>query len=179
MQKIIRYVLIIILLTANVSCDQISKNIVRQKMFDFEEINVIYDYLKLIKVENTGAFLSLGNTIPQPFKSIILSFLPLVFLLIAFVYVFTKKNLSLSRVVAISFVIGGGVGNIYDRLIHGSVTDFLHIDLGLIQTGIFNMADVSIMIGMVMLLIESFIVQNREVLTTTDPQESSHNHPNG
>jgi signal peptidase II len=85
-------------------------------------------------------------------------------LVVAAVYVFTKKTLSLSRVVAISFVIGGGVGNIYDRLVHGSVTDFLHIDLGIVQTGIFNMADVSIMIGMVMLLIESFIVQNREIL---------------
>jgi signal peptidase II len=157
--------LIIVLLTANFSCDQISKNIVRNKMFELQEINVVHNYLKLIKVENTGAFLSLGNTMPQPFRSIILSFLPLVFLAIAFIYLFAKRNLSLSRVVAISFVIGGGVGNIYDRIIHGSVTDFLHIDLGLVQTGIFNMADVSIMVGMTMLLIESFIVQNKEVLT--------------
>jgi signal peptidase II len=164
MTKVFRYILIFLLLTANISCDQISKNLVRERMFPQEEIAVVSNYLKLIKVENTGAFLSLGNTIPQPFKSILLSFLPLVFLVIASIYVLTKKALSLSRVVAISFVIGGGVGNIYDRLVHGSVTDFLHIDLGIVQTGIFNMADVSIMIGMIMLLIESFIVQNREVL---------------
>ena len=164
MKKVFRYILIFLLLTANISCDQISKNLVREKMFYQEEIAVVSSYLKLIKVENTGAFLSLGNTIPQPFKSILLSFLPLLFLVIASVYVLTKKTLSLSRVVAISFVIGGGVGNIYDRLVHGSVTDFLHIDLGIVQTGIFNMADVSIMVGMVMLLIESFIVQNRAVL---------------
>jgi signal peptidase II len=168
MQKVFRYGLIFLLLTANISCDQISKSIVREKMFHHEEINVIYSYFKLIKVENTGAFLSLGTTIPEPFKSIILAFLPLVFLLLASIYVVTKKSLSLSRVIAISFVIGGGVGNIYDRLVLGSVTDFLHIDLGIIRTGIFNMADVSIMVGMVMLLIESFIVQNQHVFAPTE-----------
>jgi signal peptidase II len=175
MKKFFRYILIFLLLTANISCDQISKSLVREKMFYQEEITIVSNYLKLIKVENTGAFLSLGNTIPQPFKSIILAFLPLLFLVVASVYVVTKKTLSLSRVVAISFVIGGGIGNIYDRLVHGSVTDFLHIDLGIIQTGIFNMADVSIMIGMVMLLIESFIVQNKEVLEakTTDTSAPS------
>ncbi|MFA6946987.1 MAG: signal peptidase II [Pedobacter sp.] len=50
------------------------------------------------------------------------------------------------------FVIGGGIGNLYDRIVHGSVTDFLHLDLGVFQTGIFNMADVSIMLGMVLIL---------------------------
>lgn len=174
--KFFRYSLIFLLLTANISCDQISKKIVRQKMFHFEEISVVSTYLKLKKVENTGAFLSLGNRMPEPFKTLILVFLPLLFLFIAFIYVFTNKTLSLPRVVAISFVVGGGFGNIYDRLVHGSVTDFLHIDFGIIQTGIFNMADVSIMVGMVMLLIESFIVQNSAVLEsqrTNDGNESS------
>jgi signal peptidase II len=173
MSKVFRYVLIVFLLTATISCDQFSKTIVREKMFSYEEISVVSNYFKLIKVENTGAFLSLGNTIPEPFKSIILSFLPLLFLVIAGVYVFTKKTLSLSRVIAISFVIGGGAGNIYDRLVHGSVTDFLHIDLGIIRTGIFNMADVSIMIGMTMLLIESFIVKNKIILEGTGNSDLS------
>jgi signal peptidase II len=163
MNKVFRYGLILFLLTANISCDQISKTMVRERMFHREEISVLSSYFRLIKVENTGAFLSLGNAMPQPFKDIILAFLPLLFLVIAGIYVFANKALSLSRVIAISFVVGGGIGNIYDRLVHGSVTDFLHIDLGIIRTGIFNMADVSIMVGMVMLLIESFIVQNKQI----------------
>jgi signal peptidase II len=172
MSKVFRYSLILFLLTANISCDQISKTIVRNKMYHQEEISVVSDYLRLIKVENTGAFLSLGNTIPEPFKSIILAFLPLIFLTVAGVYVFTNKKLTLPRAIAISFVVGGGVGNIYDRLVHGSVTDFLHIDLGIVKTGIFNMADVSIMVGMTMLLIESFIVRNKAVLEADDTNNS-------
>jgi signal peptidase II len=46
---------------------------------------------------------------------------------------------------------------VYDRLLHGSVTDFLHLDLGLFQTGVFNFADVSIMLGMVLLLYQVLI----------------------
>ena len=55
-----------------------------------------------------------------------------------------------------SFAIGGGIGNIYDRLVHGSVTDFMHINFGLFQTGIFNMADVSITTGMFIFLYQSY-----------------------
>jgi len=63
--------------------------------------------------------------------------------------------------VGISFVLGGGIGNMYDRIVHGSVTDFMHIDFIIFQTGIFNMADVSIMMGMFLILIRSFL--NKEM----------------
>jgi signal peptidase II len=56
-----------------------------------------------------------------------------------------------------SFVIGGGIGNMIDRILHGSVTDFLHLKIGSFQTGIFNMADVSIMIGMAFLIYTSLV----------------------
>lgn len=56
----------------------------------------------------------------------------------------------------ISFVIGGGIGNLYDRVLYGSVTDFMHLKFGIFQTGIFNMADVSIMLGM-LIIVSSFV----------------------
>ena len=56
----------------------------------------------------------------------------------------------------ICFMVGGGIGNIYDRVIYGSVTDFLHIDFVLFQTGVFNLADVSIMIGLFMVIVASY-----------------------
>ena len=64
--------------------------------------------------------------------------------------------------VALSFAIGGGIGNIYDRIIHGSVTDFMHIDFGFFETGIFNMADVSIMVGMLLFLVQSYLKKRVE-----------------
>ena len=70
--------------------------------------------------------------------------------------------------VALGFAIGGGIGNIYDRVVHGSVTDFLHIDLVIFQTGIFNMADVSLMVGMGLFLIQSFWHRNQTTAYNTD-----------
>lgn len=61
------------------------------------------------------------------------------------------------------FVIGGGIGNLADRIIHGSVTDFLHLDLGVLQTGIFNFADVSIMAGLMMILGGFFLYPNHRI----------------
>ncbi|MDO8994488.1 MAG: signal peptidase II, partial [Daejeonella sp.] len=69
------------------------------------------------------------------------------------------------QIVGWCFVIGGGTGNLYDRIVHGSVTDFLHLDLGLFQTGIFNLADVSIMIGMFIILTGQFFYKKEESLT--------------
>jgi len=61
---------------------------------------------------------------------------------------------------------GGGIGNVYDRIIYGSVTDFLHIDLGLFETGIFNMADVSITTGALILLANTLYKNYRNRMLT-------------
>lgn len=146
-KRIIRQCLVILILTANIGCDQVSKHIVRQRMDYFEKIYLMDNHLAVTKVENTGAFLSLGNDMAPRLKMWLLTILPLVILFGAFIFVFIRKDLSLITLTGLCFFIGGGAGNIFDRLLFGSVTDFLHIDLGIFQTGVFNMADVSIMVG--------------------------------
>ena len=68
-----------------------------------------------------------------------------------------KKSLSNLTSLGICFVVGGGLGNIYDRLIYGSVTDFLHINFVIFQTGIFNMADVSIIAGTFAIVCDTYL----------------------
>ena len=54
-------------------------------------------------------------------------------------------------------IIGGGIGNIFDRIVYGSVTDFLYLNFGgIMKTGIFNIADLSVTTGMILILISSF-----------------------
>jgi signal peptidase II len=154
--KIITNIGILLILVANIGCDQISKNIVRQKVGYYENISLISHYFTLTKVENTGALLSIGSDLPQTLKFILLSGIPVLALAFGIGYMFFRKDISKMSMLALSFAIGGGIGNIYDRIIYGSVTDFLHIDLGIFQTGIFNMADVSLMVGMGLFLLQSF-----------------------
>jgi signal peptidase II len=156
-KRIIQNIFFSLVLIANIGCDQISKNIARTKLNDFEAINVISDHFTLVRVENTGAFLSIGSAMPDLLKFLLLSIIPLLALSYGIVYLFTRQHLTKLSALALSFAIGGGIGNIYDRIIHGSVTDFLHIDLGFIQTGIFNMADVSIMVGMLLFFFQTYL----------------------
>lgn len=159
-KRILRTLVILTILSSNIGCDQISKGIVRQRIDYNEQIGLFNNYLTLTKIENTGAFLSLGQSLPRPLKILFLNILPIVALGLAIIYLFAKKALSKFTLVGICFVVGGGIGNISDRLIYGSVTDFIYLDFVIFQTGIFNMADVSIMTGMILILLDSYFGNN-------------------
>ncbi len=156
--------MLLAVLSSNIGCDQISKNIVRQKIDYNEQVSLVNDYLTLTKVENEGAFLSVGHSLPQPLKILLLTILPLVILGLALIYLLMKKSLSNLTSLGICFVLGGGLGNIYDRLIYGSVTDFLHINFVIFQTGIFNMADVSIIAGTFAIVCDTYFNRTKSEL---------------
>ena len=148
---------ILLIVVCNVGCDQISKGIVRKEVGYYENIKVYVDNITLTKVENTGAFLSMGSVLPQFLKFTLLIILPAIVLLMGLYFIMTKGRLSQLTIIGAAFVIGGGIGNLYDRIMFGSVTDFLHIDFIIFQTGIFNLADVSIMIGMGMIVTAAYV----------------------
>ena len=156
LSKIIRSGFIALLIIANIGCDQVSKTIVRQHMAYNEDIKFVNNHVTLTKVENTGAFLSLGASMSTPFKWVFLNGLPLLALLFGVVYLFSKTDLTKTSRLALCCALGGGIGNLYDRCMYGSVTDFLHIDFLLFQTGVFNLADVSIMVGAFLLLVDMY-----------------------
>jgi signal peptidase II len=153
--RFVRNLLIAFILLANIGCDQISKKIVRNTINEFDRIEVIKNHFTILKIENTGAFLSWGESLASPIKFILLSIVPVCALCLGLIFLFTKKTLSAYPVVGLCFMIGGGLGNLFDRVVYGSVTDFLHIDFGFFQTGVFNMADLSIMTGMLILLLNT------------------------
>src|SRR6478735_302033 len=93
-------------------------------------------------------------------KQIFLTLIPVVAMILGLVYLFLKP-VSGNMLVGLCFVIGGGVGNLFDRILYGSVTDFLYLRFGIFQTGIFNMADVSIMAGLFFILLPVFSRRDR------------------
>ena len=153
----LRNIVFIIILCFNLAFDQWSKNVARETLRYEEQIKLLDNRLTLVKVENLGAFLSFGDSMPEWLRFLLLTLLPLLVLAAGMYHLFSNRNLPTTYAIGLCFVIGGGAGNIYDRILHGSVTDFLHLDFGLFQTGVFNLADVSIMLGMLMLLCQIFI----------------------
>ena len=162
--RIFRNIGIVLIVVANIGCDQISKNVIRQNIGFYETRTIVKDLFTITYVENPGAFLSIGGNLPHTVKLIVLSVIPLIALIFGIVYILMKKNLTWLSALSLSFAIGGGIGNIYDRMVHGSVTDFMHLNFGLFQTGIFNMADVSIMTGMFIFLAQSYQRQRGRML---------------
>jgi signal peptidase II len=165
-KRFVKITLILLVILINIGCDQVSKKIIRQNITPNETIHLLSRHITITNVENTGAFLSLGNSLPKTSKNILLSLLPFMAVMLGLLYVLTKKNLPNPMLAGFCFVIGGGIGNIFDRSVYGSVTDFLHVDFGIFQTGIFNMADLSIMTGVFILLIQSFLRRNRSSCLT-------------
>ncbi len=155
--NVIKLTLVVLVILINVSCDQITKVKARSEILDHEVINIIGDNFVLTKVENTGAAMSLGQDFPPVLKVIAFQILPITILILAFVYIVRNKKISKLNVLAISCIIGGGIGNIYDRILYQSVTDFMYLSWGGMHTGIFNMADVSVLVG-VFILFANIIV---------------------
>jgi signal peptidase II len=161
LKQIVRILFIAAIIIANIGCDQVSKTIVRERVEYNADIKFVHNLVTLTKVENTGAFLSLGAKMSKPLKWVFLNGLPLMALAFGVFFLFYKTDLSKTTRLGLCCILGGGIGNLYDRVLYGSVTDFLHIDFVLFQTGIFNLADVSIMVGAFFLLVE-MLLKRRE-----------------
>ncbi len=159
-QKIKRNILIISIIAVNLAADQISKYYARLHLTFGDMIDVVGTFFQLTYAENDGAFLSLGENLPQPWKTVILVLFPTIAIIAGIFYLIFGKKVSFKQAVCVACIIGGGIGNVWDRATHmGKVTDFLYFGIGPnIRTGVLNIADLSITFGAICLL----IFQHRE-----------------
>jgi len=152
-----RTLFIVLLIIFNIVIDQISKFWVRANVLAGSKSEIIGEYLTLHNVENKGAFLGLGSDFSPVLKIILLNVLPVVVLTLVLFHIFRDKTLDKFSLIGFCCIIGGGMANLYDRILYGQVTDFWHIDLGgIFRTGIFNVADLSVMVGMGLLILGNF-----------------------
>ena len=156
-----RNLLITIIVLLSIASDQISKIWVRNNFESYSETSIIGDVFTLIKVENSGAFLGMGSELSETFRILLLIVLPIIVLVSITVYTYIEKTLDKNSIIGFSLIIGGGIANIFDRIVYGSVTDFLYLNFGgIFKTGIFNVADLSVTTGMILILISSFKNKN-------------------
>ncbi len=141
---------IIILSIIFLIVDQITKILVVNSLVPGENIEIIKNIFSIIYTNNTGAAFSilLGKRI----------FLIVVAVLIIGVLLYYIKRNKIEKkidIIALSFVIGGSLGNLIDRIVRGYVIDFISIKLGNYNFPIFNVADILIVIGVFLLLLSS------------------------
>ncbi len=102
---------------------------------------------------------------------LILSALSLIIVL--FFLFWLRKSTSALQSTAIAMIIGGALGNVMDRLRFGAVIDFLDFYAGGIHFPAFNLADSCVCIGVFLLIIPSFFIENRTKDATTKPETHS------
>ena len=154
MQKKQFYILILILF--NVFVDQFSKNLVRKEVAPGSQKEILGEILQLMNVENSGAFLGMGSDSNPTVKLIFLMIIPTLVLALVTYQLFTGKSTDRLTTIGLSCIVGGGLANLYDRFLYGSVTDFLFMDFNIARTGIFNTADLSVTTGLILILLSSF-----------------------
>jgi signal peptidase II len=108
--------------------------------------------VRLQYAENTGAFLSLGGGFSEGFRVLLFQVFPAL-CLVALAVVLFAQQIPLSTAIAWSLVLSGGLSNLLDRIMNeGRVIDFMNLGIGPFRTGIFNVADVCITTGVVLLI---------------------------
>lgn len=149
-----RNIFIFTTIIITIIADQVSKYLVVKhvKMGSFTPI--IGDFFQLLHVKNQGAFLGMGSNLNETFRVLLLLILPLIVLGFVLRHIFKDKTLDNWSLFGFASIIGGGIANVYDRYAYGEVTDFLFMKLtDTIRTGVFNLADLSVSTGMVILVI--------------------------
>ncbi len=136
--------------------DRVSKNYIQRAFDGFSTFSVIPDWLRIVHTENPGAafgVLAEGNPILRGVILIGVSGLVLVFVASALWRRGSSFHSPLTRF-ALSLILGGAVGNLYDRIVHGTVTDFIELYHGSWSFPAFNVADSAITVGACLLLLD-------------------------
>lgn len=145
-----RLLLILAVLFSTVGCDQLTKSIAKAELSGLQPLSFLGGTLRLDLARNYGAFLSLGSALGESSGGRVLSALVGLVLAGLLVYLFRSRPQNPWVGVSIAMIVGGGVSNLIDRLRYGGyVVDFLNVGIGSLRTGIFNVADMAIMAGVV------------------------------
>jgi signal peptidase II len=151
-----RLTIILSLLLVTVGADQFTKYAVRTYLHSPGNFHYFYNCIVLEHAENSGAFLSLGSTLANNTRFWIFTISVAVFLAGALVFLIQKRAMGRWNTIAVTLLIAGGLGNLIDRITRGTVTDFINLGIGPLRTGIFNIADVAIVVGVAILMFFSF-----------------------
>lgn len=149
--------------------DRLTKVLIERNVSVWDTHNVIPGFFDIVHTKNRGAAFGIfsdGSSEIRTFLLIGVSLLVLLF--IAFLLLqpsragFSGSKLTIA---GLSLVLGGAIGNVYDRIVSGMVTDFLEFYIGQWHFAAFNIADSAITVGAGLLLLDMWLTRNQPVQT--------------
>jgi signal peptidase II len=134
--------------------DRWTKRLVTARIAMYTHIQIIPGFFSLAHTENTGAAFSLFADSPSHWKTALLIGFSLVAMVIVSVLLWRQRRALTITGIALSLILGGAVGNLWDRVASGRVVDFLLFYVKQYQWPVFNLADSAIVVGAALLVIE-------------------------
>jgi signal peptidase II len=137
---------LLIAITATIGCDRVTKHVAATTLSEASSRSFLADTFRLEYVENTGAFLGLGANWPPRVRTAVFG-VGNGLLLIAVAVVAMRRRWPRWSLVGVAIFVAGSASNLVDRITYGTVIDFMNVGIGPLRTGIFNVADMAIMLG--------------------------------
>ncbi|MGD0986342.1 MAG: signal peptidase II [Candidatus Sulfotelmatobacter sp.] len=134
--------------------DRWSKLTVAKHIRLYAHIQVIPGFLRITHTENTGAAFSLFADSPAPWKTWMLIAFSAIALIVVVTLLWKNHHPHIATGVGLSLIMGGALGNLWDRVARGRVVDFLLVYVKQYQWPVFNLADSAIVVGAGLLVIE-------------------------
>ena len=146
MTKIGVRLVLLVAIGATIGCDRVTKHIAATTLAGTPTRSFLADTVRLEYSENPGAFLSLGADWPPRVRTALFGMANAV-LLFALAVMALRRRWSRPALLGLALFVAGGASNLLDRFAYGTVVDFMNVGLGPVRTGIFNVADMAIMLG--------------------------------
>ena len=145
-----RRILLALLVFATIGCDRVTKHLATTSLAGGVEQSYLGDTIRVAYAENPGGFLSLGARLPASIRRVAFTVGPALALGLLGWLAYRQRWRGAALVGAALFL-AGGASNWIDRVGNGHVVDFLNVGIGPVRTGIFNVADMAIMAGAVLI----------------------------
>ncbi len=134
--------------------DRWTKHLVAQRIPLYRNIQIIPGFFRLTHTENTGAAFSLFADSTGPWKTGLLIAFSLIALIVVSILLWKNNPAHVATGVGLSLIMGGALGNLWDRVVRGRVVDFLLLYVKHYQWPVFNLADSAIVVGAGLLVLE-------------------------
>jgi signal peptidase II len=155
MTRIATRLLLLLAVTATFSCDRITKHVAVSTLAGNPSRSFLADTLRLQYAENAGAFMSLGAEWPAGTRVAVFG-IGNALLLSALVTVAIRRQWPRAALLGVALFAAGGASNLFDRILYGNVIDFMNVGIGPLRTGIFNVADMAVLLGAAIVLWASY-----------------------
>jgi signal peptidase II len=146
--------------------DRWTKRLVAARIAMYTHIQVIPGFFRITHTENTGAAFSLFADSPSHWKTAMLISFSVVAMIVVSVLLWKQSRALTMTGIALSLILGGAVGNLWDRVASGRVVDFLLFYVKTYQWPVFNLADSAIVVGASLLVLEIIFGQPKSTSAT-------------